>query len=90
MEQAGITLVQGIMYLLPLGAIGGLIWKAAVLSSKVKQHEEDILEIKAQVSQQSEKIINSLEKLNDTMQKIRTDVEVLKVWRGIEVREETK
>lgn len=75
MEQAGIV-IAGILYLLP---IAGLIWKAATLSAKVNQNEKDIKEVKKLQAENNKAVLDALNKLNDTMEKVRLDVEILKV-----------
>ena len=75
MEQAGIV-IAGVLYLLPLGA---LVWKAATLSSRVNQNEKDIKEVKQLQAENNKAVLDALNKLNDTMEKVRLDVEILKV-----------
>ncbi len=75
MEQAGIV-IAGIIYLIPVAA---LIWKAATLSSKVNQNEKDIKEVKQLQAENNKAVLDALNKLNDTMEKVRLDVEILKV-----------
>ncbi len=76
-----ITWLKDVLFLLP---IAGLIWKAAMLSAKVKQNEQDIAEMKTLSQKQNEAIIASLNKLQETMTEIRTDVSILKVLRDKE------
>ena len=76
--------LKDVLYILP---IAGLIWKAAMLSAKVKQNEKDITEMKTLSQKQNEAIIASLNKLQETMTEIRTDVSVLKALRGEEKNE---
>lgn len=73
--------LKDLLYILP---VAGLIWKAAIMSSKIKQNEKDITEMKTLSQKQNEAIIASLNKLQDTMSEIRTDVSVLKALRGEE------
>lgn len=75
MEQAGVV-IAGILYLLPLGA---LVWKAATLSSRVTQNEKDIKEVKSLQAENNKAVLDALKQLNDTMEKVRLDVEILKV-----------
>lgn len=75
MEQAGIV-IAGIIYLLP---IIGVIWKAATLSSRVNQNEKDIKEVKQLQAENNKAVLDALKQLNDTMEKVRLDVEILKV-----------
>lgn len=75
MEQAGVV-IAGIIYLLPLGA---LVWKAATLSSRVTQNEKDIKEVKSLQAENNKAVLDALKQLNDTMEKVRLDVEILKV-----------
>lgn len=75
MEQAGVV-IAGILYLLPLGA---LVWKAATLSSRVTQNEKDIKEVKSLQAENNKAVLDALKQLNETMEKVRLDVEILKV-----------
>lgn len=75
MEQAGIV-IAGIIYLIPIAT---LIWKAATLSSRVNQNEKDIKEVKQLQAENNKAVLDALKQLNDTMEKVRLDVEILKV-----------
>lgn len=75
MEQAGVV-IAGIIYLIPIAA---LIWKAATLSSRVTQNEKDIKEVKSLQAENNKAVLDALKQLNDTMEKVRLDVEILKV-----------
>lgn len=75
MEQAGIV-IAGIIYLIPIAT---LIWKAATLSSRVNQNEKDIKEVKQLQAENNKAVLDALNKLNDTMEKVRLDVEILKI-----------
>lgn len=77
--------LKDVIYLIPVAA---LIWKASSLSSKVKQNEKDITEMKTLSQKQNEAIIASLDKLQETMTEIRTDVSVLKALRGKDEKQE--
>jgi hypothetical protein len=71
--------LRDIIYILPIAT---LIWRFALMSARVKQNEKDIAEMKTLSQKQNEAIIASLNKLQDTMSEIRTDVSVLKALRG--------
>jgi hypothetical protein len=71
--------LKDIIYILPIAT---LIWRFALMSARVKQNEKDIAEMKTLSQKQNEAIIASLNKLQDTMSEIRTDVSVLKALRG--------
>jgi hypothetical protein len=73
--------LKDIIYILPIAT---LIWRFALMSARVKQNEKDIAEMKTLSQKQNEAIIASLNKLQDTMSEIRTDVSVLKALRGEE------
>lgn len=79
--------IKDIVYLLP---IAGLIWKAAMMSSKIKQNEKDIEEIKNDVKDQNRNILEALDRINTTMLSIQNDVTILKTYRKIEVDKEAK
>lgn len=70
--------LKDVIYLIP---VAGLIWKAATMGARIKQNETDIKECKKVVDRQNESIISSLDKLQETMTEIRTDVSVLKALR---------
>lgn len=82
-----LTWIKDIVYLLP---VAGLIWKAAMMSSKIKQNEKDIEEIKNDVKDQNKNILEALDRINTTMLSIQNDVTILKTYRKIEVDKETK
>lgn len=79
--------IKDIIYLLP---VAGLIWKAAMMSSKIKQNEKDIEEIKNDVKDQNRNILEALDRINTTMLSIQNDVTILKTYRKIEVDKEAK
>lgn len=79
--------IKDVIYLLP---IAGLIWKAAMMSSKIKQNEKDIEEIKDDVKDQNKNILEALDRINTTMLSIQNDVTILKTYRKIEVDKEAK
>lgn len=79
--------IKDIVYLLP---VAGLIWKAAMMSSKIKQNEKDIEEIKNDVKDQNRNILEALDRINTTMLSIQNDVTILKTYRKIEVDKEAK
>lgn len=79
--------LKDIIYLLP---IAGLIWKAAMMSSRIKQNEKEIEEIKGDVKDQNKNILEALDRINTTMLSIQNDVTILKTYRKIEVDKETK
>ena len=80
-----IAWLKDVIYLLP---VAGLIWKAAQLSSKVKQNEKDIELIKGDVKEQNKNILDALDRINTTMLSIQNDVTILKTYRKIEVDKE--
>lgn len=73
--------LKDLLYILP---VAGLIWKAAIMSSKIKQNEKDIAEMKTLSQKQNEAILASLDKMNTVMMEIQQDVAVLKALRGEE------
>ena len=73
--------IKDIIYILPLLAI---VWRGALLASRVKQNEKDIEELKITQRDQNKQILESLTKLNDTMIEIKTDVALLKALRDKE------
>lgn len=83
MEQAGIV-IAGIIYLIPIAT---LIWKAATLSSRVNQNEKDIKEVKQLQAENNKAVLDALKQLNDTMEKVRLDVELIKLQKQIEDRQ---
>ena len=82
MEQAGIV-IAGVIYLIPVAA---LIWKAATLSSKVNQNEKDIKEVKQLQAENNKAVLDALKQLNETMEKVRLDVEILKIQKQMECK----
>ncbi len=82
MEQAGIV-IAGIVYILPLCA---LVWKAATLSSRINQNEKDIKEIKVLQAENNKAVLDALKQLNTTMEKVRLDVEILKIQKQMEIK----
>ena len=75
-------IISAIIYIIPLGP---LIWKASQLSSRVSQNEKDIEMLKGDLKKQNAEILNSLQKINETMAEIKTEVEVIKAMRKQEV-----
>ena len=75
-------IISAIIYIIPLGT---LIWKASQLSSRVSQNEKDIEMLKGDLKKQNAEILNSLQKINETMAEIKTEVEVIKAMRKQEV-----
>ena len=73
--------LRDILYIIPIAA---LIWKAAILSAKVRENETAIKEIKTLVQRQNEAILTSLDKMNTVMIEIQQDVAILKALRGEE------
>lgn len=71
--------LKDVIYLIPVAT---LIWRFALMSARVKQNEKDIAEMKTLTQKQNESIIINLNKLQDIMSEIRTDVSVLKALRG--------
>jgi len=82
MEQAGIV-IAGILYLLPFCA---LVWKAATLSSRINQNEKDIKEVKQLQAENNKAVLDALKQLNTTMEKVRLDVEILKIQKQMEIK----
>ena len=80
-----IVWLKDVIYLLPIAC---LIWKAAQLSSKIKQNEKDIELIKGDVKEQNKNILDALDRINTTMLSIQNDVTILKTYRKIEVDKE--
>ncbi len=80
MEQAGIV-IAGIIYLLP---IIGVIWKAATLSSRVNQNEKDIKKLELAQAENNKAVLDALNKLNETMEKVKLDIEIIKIQRQME------
>lgn len=80
MEQAGVV-IAGILYLLPFCA---LVWKAATLSSRVTQNEKDIKDVKTLQAENNKAVLDALKQLNETMEKVRLDVEILKIQKQME------
>ena len=79
-----IVWIKDVIYLLPVAA---LIWKASQLSAKIKQNEKDIEILKGDLKDQNKQIIESLNNINATMAEIKTEVEVIKAYRKLEVEE---
>lgn len=78
MSQATIDLIKDIIYLIPICT---LIWKAASMSAKIKENSKDIEDLKNLAKEQNTAILASLEKMNQALSEIRTDVAVLKADR---------
>lgn len=76
--------LRDILYFIP---IAGLIWKAALQHAQIKKNSEDIKSMKGLVEKQNEEIIKSLNRLNDSMQAIRCEIEVIKALRKKEHEE---
>lgn len=77
--------LKDVIYILPLV---GLVWKAATQNAQIKSNAEDIKELKEQIYSKNDEIIHSLNKLNESIQAIRCEVEVIKALRKKEVEEE--
>lgn len=75
-------IIETVAFLIPLGA---LIWNAATLANRVSKNEEDIKNMKTVVEKQNDAILKALEKLNESIQEIRTEVEIIKALRREEV-----
>lgn len=75
--------IKDIIYLLP---IAGLIWKAATLSAKVKQNENDINEIKADTTKSSGEILKKLDLINEKLNLMQIDIAVFKDFKENEER----
>lgn len=86
MEPAGIV-IAGVIYLIPIAA---LIWKAATLASRVTQNEKDIKEVKSLQAENNKAVLDALKQLNDTMEKVRLDVELIKLQKQIEDRQKRR
>ena len=74
--------IRDIIYIIPLAV---LIWKAAIQNAQIKKNTEDIKSIKTLVEKQNDEIIKSLNKLNDSMQAVRCEVEIIKALRKQEM-----
>lgn len=74
--------IRDIIYMIPVAA---LIWKAATQNAQIKKNTEDIKNIKTLVEKQNDEILKSLNRLNDSMQGIRCEVEVIKALRKKEL-----
>lgn len=70
--------IKDIVYLLPICA---LIWKAAVLSSKVRQNETDIDEIKGDTDRSSREILKRLDIISDKLNLMQIDMAVMKEFK---------
>ena len=70
--------LKDIIYLIP---IAGLIWKAATQNAQIKKNADDIKSIKTLTEKQNDEIIKALNRLNDSMQSIRCEIEVIKALR---------
>ena len=77
--------LRDIIFLIP---IAGLIWKAATQNAQIKKNADDIKSIKSLTEKQNEEIIKSLNRLNDSMQAIRCEIEVIKALRTEEHKKE--
>lgn len=80
MEYAGIV-IAGIIYLIPIAT---LIWKAATLASRVNQNEKDIKKIEIAQAENNKAVLDALNKLNETMEKVKLDIEIIKIQRQME------
>lgn len=74
--------LKDVLYLIP---VGGLIWKAATQNAQIKSNAEDIKSIRTLVEKQNDEIIKSLNKLNESMQAVKCEVEVIKALRKKEI-----
>ena len=74
--------IRDVVYLLP---IAGIIWKGALMSAKIKENAKEIEECKTVIQKQNDAIIESLNRLTNTMNDIKTDVSVLKALRDNEL-----
>lgn len=83
MEPAGIV-IAGVIYLIPIAA---LIWKAATLASRVTQNEKDIKEVKSLQAENNKAVLDALKQLNDTMEKVKLDIEIIKIQRQMEMKQ---
>lgn len=73
-----ISWLKDVVFLIP---IAGLIWKASSLSSKVKEHEAALKEIKTGLKEQVAEILKTLADL-------KTDLEVIKALRKRDLENE--
>jgi hypothetical protein len=78
--------LKDVIYLLP---IAGVIWKVATQNAQIKKNSDDIKSMKQLVEKQNDEIIKSLNRLNDSMQAIRCEIEVIKALRKKEHEGET-
>lgn len=74
--------IRDVIYLLP---IAGIIWKGALMSAKIKENAKEIEECKTVIQKQNDAIIESLNRLTNTMNDIKTDVSVMKALRDQEL-----
>lgn len=70
-----ISWLKDILLLIPVFA---LVWKAAVMSSHIKQNEQDIANLKTVAQSQYNTILQKLDKMNDNMNALKLDLEILK------------
>lgn len=70
-----ITWIKDVVFLIPIFA---LVWKAATLSSRIKQNEDDIKNLKVVAQSQYNTILQKLDEMKDTMSALRLDIEILK------------
>lgn len=67
--------IKDIIYLLP---IAGLIWKAATLSSKVKQNEIDIQRLRENSTTNTAEILKKLDTISEKLNAVQIDIALLK------------
>jgi hypothetical protein len=70
-----ISWIKDVILLIPIFA---LVWKAATLSGRIKQNEEDIKNLKVVAQSQYNTILQKLDEMKDTMSALRLDIEILK------------
>lgn len=75
--------IKDVVYLMP---VAGLIWKAATLSSKVRQNEQDIKEIKTDTAKSSDEILKKLDVISDKLNFMQIDIAILKDFKNTEER----
>lgn len=82
-----VTWIKDLLYVLPLLA---LVWKGASMANQIKQNTKDIEDLKSVVKEQNSNIIESLDRINNTMLSIKCDVEILKAYRKQECTTSTE
>lgn len=77
-----ITWLRDVIYVIPVAI---LIWKAATQSAQIKRNTDDIKSIKSVVEKQNDEIIKMLNRMNESIQAVRCEVEIIKALRKMEL-----